>query len=261
MLIYVYSGSEDGFFTAIHRIYCNRKVPDEITSAQNYEYCLDSAVVRVADDYAAANIIRDCLSRRIGKTGLDRIRTALAYGGADKEMIIFRYIRLVFKFGKQCDSFKNDLRVIAFDDIFSKVVSEAHNFKGFMRFSELSNGIMYAEYEPDNDITAQLLDFFADKFSGLQLLIRDAGRGLLGMYNGTEKRIAHVKNDFQPVYAEDEILFKNMWHAYFNSVNIKQRTNRRLQDRYMPRRYRKNMHETFPALSHKQREPGADLFE
>ena len=249
MLTYLYSGTRDGFFTVIYRIYHTRKVPDNITSSPYYEYGLDAETYYVSDDPSLSKVICDCLLRRIGQSGLNRIKIAFAYGGADKEMIIFRYVRLIFRFGRESQLFKNDRRVIAFDDICGKVLSEAHKFKGFLRFSELANGIMYAQYEPDNDITAPLLDFFSDKLNTLKLIIHDTSRNLLGMYNGTEKRIEYIKDSQfpEPVYSQDEPAFRTMWHAYFNNVSIKQRANPRLQDNYMPRRYRKNMCETFPA--------------
>lgn len=264
MLIYVYSGTFEGFMSVIHRIYSDRRIPDMITDCETYEYGLQSEIIQIPDCTESARIICACIRKYIGQKGLDMIKTAFLYG-TDKELIIFRYIRLIFRFGSKVLEFKEDERVAAFDDICRKVTGEAHKLKGFLRFKELSGGVLYARIEPDNDVTKLLLDFFASKHNAMQFIIHDVRRGIAGLYNGKEKRMERLAGSFgtELTYTDEEIMFQDMWRRYFKSVTIESRTNKRLQDQYMPRRYRRNMPETYPTydISGQERQSPADLAE
>lgn len=49
------------------------------------------------------------------------------------------------------------------------------------------------------------------------------------------------KNAFTPTVTESEKEFQGLWKIFFQTIAIKERTNKRLQMQYMPKKYWKDL--------------------
>jgi probable DNA metabolism protein len=121
-------------------------------------------------------------------------------------------------------------------DIRSKVTKEIDRQKGFLRFMENSEGVLYAPYSPDNDITDLLAPHFAERFKNQRFVIHDIKRKIAGMYDGINLVMFEAEN--AEIYlSEYEKTFENLWKQYYNSVNISSRPHEKQMKGYMPVRY------------------------
>ena len=122
---------------------------------------------------------------------------------------------------------------------------------GFLRFRELENGTLYAEIEPDNDILDLLGPHFRVRFPQDRWLIRDLKRGKALAWDGKEVRLFSeaeangdiVKDVLKKGSAEAEEGVRDLFRLYFKTIEIEERRNPALQDRFVPRRYRKHLPE------------------
>ena len=133
-------------------------------------------------------------------------------------------------------------QVIDFNEAVRKITGESHMCKGFLRFTETHEGVLYAPYSPDNDITDLLMPHFAKRFNGEKFVIHDVKRNIAGIYN-REEWITGYAGEAEIRLSESENFFKNLWKKYYNCVTIAERPHIKQMKGYMPVRYWKFMPE------------------
>ena len=117
---------------------------------------------------------------------------------------------------------------------------EAHKYKGFVRFEETELGF-FARISPKYDILPLIAGHFFERY-GDERIIYDEHRAKAALIskNGYEIVSASVE---QFETSEDEKRFEKLWRLFFDTVAIKERENKRLQQSFVPQRYRENMPE------------------
>ena len=135
--------------------------------------------------------------------------------------------------------------IFVFDFTVKKVMSENHRLKGFIRFKETANGILYAPCSPDNDITELLCPHFVQRLSNVPFIIHDVKRNKAGVSDGKRFKIMTTETDAILNLSGDEKKWETLWKNYYRAVNIKERKNKKQQDNLMPVRYRKFLPETY----------------
>ncbi len=247
MFYYRYSGTETGFYCIVFDVYTNKTHPDALISDTSYQLALDTEVRDIADDEKTAHRVKRSLVRILGLQGLRDVRYVLASGNPENGLIALRYVCRAFRDGTEILRKKADPDIQAFDRTVRQVSYEIERMKGFLRFRKLPGDLFYASFEPDNDITHLLLPYFAARMNTVRFLIHDKRHGKVGMYNGTESTVVDfdgVMNLPEPCGEDPGIL--RLWCEYYRNVTLNSRKNQRLQDGWLPRRYRKNMPETLP---------------
>lgn len=107
---------------------------------------------------------------------------------------------------------------------------------------ESKDGVLYAPYSPDNDITDLIMPHFAERMKSERFVIHDTKRKFAGMYDGREWIICGV-GEAEIYLSEYEQAFKNLWKKYYSAVNIKERPHEKQMKSYMPVRYWKYLPE------------------
>ena len=130
------------------------------------------------------------------------------------------------------------LEVMPFITLVERVRTERHRFTGFLRFSD-RGGVLYARFEPDNDIADLLLPHFARRLGNLPFLIHDARRGRFAAWDGRRAAVFTSEKGISEKDCGDGVAA--LWKSYFAAADVKERPHPRQQDGYLPRRYRKNM--------------------
>lgn len=238
MLIYQYSGGLDGFLSAVFRAYQKRELPDLLTDGELAENPLSAEIVTVIPDEAKALRIERGIVARLGGDGLHQLSYAYASCDPDRNRKLFYWILSVFKYGAEVQKRYQDSFVMDFCDMTARVTLEINHMLGFLRFSQTKEGLFFAEFAPDNNILPFLMPHFTRRFNNQSFIITDRKRNLYGIYNMEEWKVIASDTRLSPEYSEPESVFRNLWQEYFRSVNIAARENRKLQDSYLPRRYR-----------------------
>ena len=232
-------GSEECFFTAVFEAFKDRDCI--ITCERDLQLGLGYELREVTPDGEKCERVKKKL-RALDKLCLEDIALALRSCDQLKEQTAFGYIRLIIARGGAVRNMYAEPAVMEMTALRDKVTGEIHKLKGFLRFIENSEGMLYAPYSPDNDITDLLAPHFARRFSNQRFAIHDVKRKKAAMFDGEE--IVMTEADGAEIYlSEYQQYFENLWRQYYKSVNIESRPHAKQMKGYMPVRYWKYLPE------------------
>lgn len=244
MKVFICENTAIGFFSAVFDAYTHKVKPNLITSLSTYQPSFTTEVIKTLPDEEKATRVKQKIISLTGFTSeVKNIELVLLSNSALKETVCFNYINLIIEKGARVDKMLAEVAVIEFNDLKQKVLKELHHMKGFLRFIETENGVLYAHYEPDNDITALLAPHFKERIKIIPFIIHDVKRNILALYNGKEIKVVYCDTPLAIYLSPQEKEMQTLWKRYFESVNIESRKNKKQQDNYLPRRYRKHMNE------------------
>ncbi|MGN0813478.1 MAG: TIGR03915 family putative DNA repair protein [Candidatus Coproplasma sp.] len=233
MTYYITDGTKDGFYTAVFDAYKNEDCI--ITSSGDVQLGLGCELVEVKPDSQKAERVRRKLAL-LDAGALNDVKLLLRSCDPLKENIAFAYVKLIVKNSGAVRNMQADPRVLEATDTISKVTGETHRMKGFLRFMENADGVLYAPYSPDNDITDMLSVHFAERLGGQKFVIHDVKRKIAALYDGEEIVMTRVE-DAEIYLSEYEKYFEDLWKRYYKSVNILSRPHEKQMKGYMPVRY------------------------
>ena len=241
MTIYQCDGTRDGVLCCLFESFLKKEKPVAVYSC-DFTPPFDAIVKIIPTEKEKAVRVRNGLLKSGGIGLLSQLFFALRSYDEINETVIFNVAVRCIKESRNVLTDYTDPNVLSHYDLCKKIGNEIHRAHGFLRFKECIGGL-YANFEPDNDVVDLVAPHFAKRFSGERFIIHDTKRNLICAYDG--KSLQTIKND-GPVsvfLTEDERIFDNLWKTYFKSVNIESRKNAKVQDNFLPRRYRKNMNE------------------
>lgn len=243
MLIYQYSGGLDGFLSAVFYTYEVRKIPDLITDGELTEPPLTAQTVQIEPEEQKALRVERGLCDRLGAAALSWLDYAYASCDPERNRKLLYWILSVFRYGEQVNKRFQDPYVMDFFDMTARVTLEIEHILGFLRFSQSAHGLFCAEFAPDHNILPFLMPHFCRRMNQCPFLIRDRKRKLYGLYNGKQWKIVQQERMDPITISEPELTFRALWRSYYNSASIPGRENKKLQNGYLPRRYRAYMTE------------------
>ena len=157
----------------------------------------------------------------------------------NKETIIFYFYLNSLKYQDKILNMRNLKCVNEALKINKYVGNENHKYKGFVRFKELENGILYAEIEPINNILGILSKHFVKRLKNEYWIIKDVKRNILALYD--KKEINFTDGDqfelFTKNISKDEEAIQKLWTTFYNKIGIEERKNDRCRRNFMPKRY------------------------
>lgn len=244
MIVYLYDSTFEGLLTAIYDAYYSKDKPDRIYSKKQYEPNLIDQVSCVQTDIIKFEKVYEAIENKISKDSLRKIYYTYLSDIKESANIIFSYVKMGFKLGKDVDLYKNNDIVIEIDKVSKRVSLEKHRFTGFVRFKEVDN-VLFANIEPDNNILPIIGKHFKNRLSNEYFIINDLKRNIALVYDKKDYYLAVLSKEQLRVLidAEDKDIYEDLWKQYFDSTTIKERENSRLQKRMMPSRYWKNLTE------------------
>lgn len=127
------------------------------------------------------------------------------------------------------------------------VFGETHSYKGFLRFCELENGVLYARIEPKNQILTCLAPHFAARLPVENWMIHDVTHKTFAVHEaGKQWVIAFGGPADEEVFkrvSDREKEYVRLWRGFCKTIAIESRTNPRCQMQHLPLRYRREMAE------------------
>lgn len=157
----------------------------------------------------------------------------------NKELILYYFILNAIKYRQNITRMRNLKCVSEVLKIAQYVVHESHKMKGFLRFRELENKVLYAEMEPSNDILFLISPHFQKRLQNEYWIIKDVRRGIYSLYN--KKNIFYVsEKEFTlhtKLLSEEEKNIENLWKLFYKTIGIKERKNERCRMHFMPKKY------------------------
>ncbi len=159
-----------------------------------------------------------------------------------KEMHLYQFVRKLYKDGP--GFLKNQA-----DEVYHPIAKavrhmngEVEKLRGFVRFSDY-NGILGAEIEPKNRVLPLLRHHFCSRYANESLFIYDRNHKELLLYANGRSRIIPVDSLQLSLPGEEEVHYRALWKRFYDTIAIKERTNPRCQNSFLPKRYRSTMTE------------------
>jgi len=238
-IIYRYDGTFDGFLCCVFESYTKKEMPAAILSENDIQYTIypEKNIETVLEN---SQRVFNSFSKKMSKEAEKIIKYAFLTCMENKEITIYKFIRIGYEKGNQV------LNMLA-DDTVSKVLKavrylkkEAHLFTGFIRFCEL-DGFLVSQIEPNNFVLPILAGHFIDRYSQENFVIYDKTYRVALVYKEHKAAIMNIENFNIPKGEEKELLYSQLWKNYYNNIAIKERYNPKCRRNMMPKRYWKNM--------------------
>ena len=259
-IILVCEPSAEGIFTAIYRAYEWKLELSRVRIQPGQDDLnLFAEYRQVETDRNRAYKVAATLAKRFGQDTYEEICYALASEEADRGQAIFETIVLGLS-GKVRGRLLEALTYSCIQRVFAlarRVKKEEHRMKMFVRFRELEGGILYARTEPDADVLAFIMPHFADRFPLENFVIADTRRGIAGVHvSQKEWYVLHLQDmenflsdHTAAYYTENEKEITDLIQRFCGSISIRERRNLKLQQQFMPLKYRSYMTECEPVQS------------
>jgi probable DNA metabolism protein len=151
---------------------------------------------------------------------------------------------------RQCFDQKLDLRgdmrnpvVTAVQKASKQTGWERQRMLQFVRFVQTPEGIYIADIEPNSNVLALIGNHFHGRFNDQRLLIRDLRRRLVLVSQREGWFIRELDADEEMPALPEDGLFEDLWRGYFKAIANPARINLKLQQKFVPLRYREYLTE------------------
>ena len=253
---YTYDGSFEGLLTVLFRVYERRSAPNSIQPQGAAQGGLFAQAVPITTDEELATRTWDGLLRFMPDAARARLYHVFLSEDPERELLIFRYADMALRAGRDISENYADATVRRMQRLAQQLFREKHRMEAFVRFEKARDELFHATIEPDFDVLPLIAGHFTRRYADQRWLIFDKKRRYGLYYDLRQTTIVEFETAgptparrgevSATVLDEREPLFKLLWQAYFDHVNIPERKNIKLHQRQMPRRYWKYLSEKQP---------------
>lgn len=245
--VILYDGSFDGLLSLVFDLYIRHEIPYKVIPESEYIFnMLDEIEVHQTNEIKAKRVYHGIV-QNICYDALYQSYYAFLSGNTNnicenKEIEIIKYLLHGFQVGPSIHNMLSVDYVLKVHQLRKNVLGEAHRLKGLVRLQEIGDNLFYSTIHPDNHVLENIGNFLIKRFPTQNLILHDKNREIAFLYNTKEYTIIDVpKNAFTPTVTESEKEFQGLWKIFFQTIAIKERTNKRLQMQYMPKKYWKDL--------------------
>jgi|GEM_PF-108223 len=243
MAIWRYDGTFVGFLTLCATLVTQGETPEAIVAGETLQDSLFQPTVRVESDECQSEKMLAAIASRLSPESCRLLWRAFLSEAEGVELLLWRYLSFGRTVGAKCDRYQAHPAVAPVQRLAHTVGHEAHRLMGIVRFQETKGGQWYAAVEPAYQVLELIAPHFAARYADMQWLIHDRRRYLAVAGNGAEWRLIELDAQGVPPLSAAEAEWSALWRGYFTSIAIPERTNPRLQRRYLPQRLRKYLTE------------------
>lgn len=254
MYVFICENSIDGIFTGVYDAWDSRYGHKNIclvTSDMADNYNLFSKYVDVPPDTEKSLKVARTIIARLSQEVYYDICQAIQARETDsdrkKEMskadAVYKTIvlGLSLKDGRKVLEYLGEPYVNRIFQLCRSTENEAHHMLGFLRFSELKNGILFSRIHPKNNILPLLAEHFTDRLFEENFIIYDENRKMAAVHKAHKDfilaEVPEASEEFMSGYSENELQYRELWLGFFHNIAIEARINKKLQKQNIPKRY------------------------
>ena len=253
MLQLCYDGTWEGFLTAVFEVYAAKL--DSVYVSADPPGLFDSR--EIITDETKAKRVAAGLEKQGGEL-LETLYSAFlsclpvennilalirrAFSGANPIDAKVQGPRLDREPGAETvDYADEDLRQVLFAS--RQTGMEINRFMGFVRFVHVGGDMYIADIAPGPDILERLGHHFHERFNIQRFIIRDTNRRKMLCSDNDGWWIVKLApgEDMPPLPKEG--IIEDMWRRYFKTIDNPARRNPKLQQHFVPKKYRQNLTE------------------
>lgn len=232
--IYLYNNTFINLLTLITFLINKHIIPSNIKSEEYQPSLIDEIINLELEDNT--NIIRQIINK-LGLNVFNIIYTIYLSNDENKELIIFFFILSSLKYQKNVIYMHNLKYVNEALKIAHYVKRESHKMKGFIRFKELKNNILYAEFSPENNVIFLIVNHFKQRLNNEYWIIKDIKRNIICIYDKKDINFFYDVDLNLNSLSSNEILIEELWKNFYKTIGIKERKNSRCRMNFMPKKY------------------------
>lgn len=237
-MVFLYDGTYPGFLTAVYEIYHHGTSQLEDIRKEGREETLFGGEIKVETSFLKADKVAVSFEDCCGKEALRWMYRAFLAEEEGKEMKIFFFLRMGFRLKKGIYRKQREPWVMDILKLCQKVGNEMDKFRGILRFSELEDGLLFAEIRPTHQILPLLAPHFADRFSTKRWAIYDGNRHDAVVYeNGKISFVSVEQKEMHMKYSGGEEDFRQLWRNYYRHMGIEERRNSKVRMNFIPKKY------------------------
>lgn len=233
---YRYDGSFAGFLTCVYESYLHREAPACFLTEAEGTFSLWPERA-VATSPAHARRVYRSLRAKLGREGQSLVTLGFLTCLPERELHLWCFLQLGYAQGPNVVRMLTDSRVLTVRKAVGQLQSEAHLFKGFVRFSD-QDGLLVGEISPKNRVLPLLRPHFCARYAGAPLVLYDRTHGeALFTRSGGHWTITPVDSFRTGAPSQEELDFRRLWRRFYDTVSIEGRDNPRCRMTHMPKRF------------------------
>ena len=239
--IYIYDGSFQGMLTCVFKCFEEKTIPAEIVSEKDFTPSL-IPVTYVDTDEKKAERVYKSLSKKLSKQIQKFIWKVYLTYLPDKIITTIFFLELAYMEGPNVVNMLGNEYVNKLLKAVQHMSYEQHKFLGFIRFS-IHNNTLVSIIEPNNSILPLIAHHFCNRYNGESFLIYDKTHSIGLIYSDYKAEIIQIDNLELPKADDEELMYRNLWKQFYDTIAIKERFNPKCRMTLMPKRYWGNMTE------------------
>jgi len=234
-IVYAYDGSFEGLMCCVFDSYEHKEIPSIIRPPSVQQTLFDTAKWIETDENKADRVFNS-IPMKISYEAQELAKLGFLTCAPNKELLIFHFLRLGFKYGDKVMTMLTDDTVCSLQKAVRHLTSESHKFKGFVRFSVYGE-VLVAVIEPKNYVLPLLSPHFCDRYHSERFMIYDKTHGMAIIYQSKKAELIYVEDLTLPDVDSVEVEYRRLWKQFYKTIAIEGRINSRCRTTFMPKRY------------------------
>lgn len=247
--VYVCPNTINGIFSGIYDAWKSGKEKEEckIALAGMVEQELFCEYAEVKEDDRKARAVEKMILNHMGEAVYWDIYHALLSADREKGDVVLGTMMEARKLknSKKIMEHLSHPQVEKVFELSRNVAGEAHLLKGFVRFRELKNGILYAQITPKAQVLTCLAPHFADRLPQENWMIQDKSHRMYAVHEAGKDwillQLETADERYLMQYSEEEYKYEKLWQGFCRTISIESRENPKCQRQHLPMRFRPDM--------------------
>lgn len=235
-LVYRYDGSWAGFLCCVFAAVYDRELPFAVLTFEQPLLTLFEEKT-IETDPEKARRVELSFPKKLGSEAKPTLMKAFLCDDPDRDVKLLRMLLMAYSVGPAAFKMLGHPDVAPVLDMAKSSVCEAHQYKGFLRFSDYGD-FLGAVIEPKNQVLPLLQNHFCQRYPEESFIIYDkTHRGAL-LYQ--QHRAQYVRLEQAPQFpqvSEEERAFQQLWKTFYRTIAIQARENPQLRRSNCPMRY------------------------
>ena len=229
----IYDGTFTGFLTCVGESFRTKEYPFYFLPPGTEQISL-YPLREVPSDPALAKEVYGALETQVSASFRRIVTYSFLTCLPQKERHIFDVIYLGFLRALPQDM--TDDRLLILDRAVHHLTHEAHQYKGFLRFSDYG-GVLVGQITPKNRVLPLLRPHFCGRYPQESFVLHDRTHHEALFHQAGKWAILPVDDVRLGPADETELAYRAMWRSFYDTISIEGRCNPRCRQTHMPKRY------------------------
>lgn len=235
-LIYRYDGSYQGFLCCVFECFRAKELPAGIRSWEEDQQSL-FGLKEIATRQDLAERVERSIPRKISPQALRLVREGFLTCLPDREMALLRFLLLGYKVGGKVTKLTTHPVVHVLEKGVFTLRNEAHHTLEFLRFSDTGE-FLAARVAPRNRVLPLVAPHFCDRLPSENFVIYDGTHGMGFLHRAdTPGEFFQADQVELPPPSEAERRWRELWKAFYRTIEVEGRENHALRRNLCPKRY------------------------